>query len=31
VMEQAYHIMGVEISVPLEAEAGSGESWAAAH
>jgi DNA polymerase-1 len=31
VMEHAFTIMGVEISVPLEAEAGSGESWAAAH
>lgn len=31
VMENAYKIMGVEISVPLEAEAGSGQSWAEAH
>jgi DNA polymerase-1 len=31
VMENAFKIMGVEISVPLEAEAGSGHSWAQAH
>ncbi len=31
VMENAYQTMGVEISVPLEAEAGSGQSWAEAH
>ncbi len=31
VMENAFKIMDVEISVPLEAEAGSGTSWAAAH
>lgn len=31
VMENAFKIMNVEISVPLEAEAGSGHSWAEAH
>jgi len=31
VMENAYKIMNVNISVPLDAEAGSGESWAEAH
>ncbi len=31
VMENAFKIMNVEISVPLEAEAGSGQSWAEAH
>ncbi len=31
VMENAYNIMGINISVPLEAEAGSGQSWAEAH
>ena len=31
VMENAYHIMGVEISVPLDAEAGSGQNWGEAH
>ncbi len=31
VMENAFKIMGVEISVPLEAEAGSGANWNAAH
>ena len=31
VMETAFNIMNVEISVPLEAEAGSGKSWAEAH
>ncbi len=31
VMESAYNIMGVSISVPLEAEAGSGLNWGAAH
>ena len=31
-MENAFNnIMGVNISVPLEAEAGTGESWASAH
>ena len=31
VMENAFKIMGVEIFVPLEAEAGWGQSWAEAH
>ena len=31
VMENAFKIMGVEISVPLIAEAGSGPNWNAAH
>ena len=31
VMESAFEIMGVKISVPLQAEAGSGQSWAQAH
>ena len=31
IMENAYHIMGVEISVPLDAEAGSGHNWGEAH
>ncbi len=31
VMENAYKIMGVQISVPLEAEAGSGTNWDDAH
>lgn len=31
VMEKSYNIMGLNISVPLEAEAGHGASWAAAH
>lgn len=31
IMENAWKIMGVEISVPLIAEAGSGHSWAEAH
>lgn len=31
IMESAYNIMGVQISVPLEAEAGSGPNWGAAH
>lgn len=31
VMENAFSINGVHISVPLEAEAGNGPSWAKAH
>ncbi|MEM7651065.1 MAG: DNA polymerase I, partial [Pseudomonadota bacterium] len=31
VMENAFKIMNVEISVPLDAEAGTGQSWAEAH
>ncbi len=31
VMENAYKIMNANISVPLNAEAGSGRSWAEAH
>ncbi|MCB1651256.1 MAG: DNA polymerase I [Alphaproteobacteria bacterium] len=31
IMQNAYHIMGVKIAVPLEAETGTGTSWAAAH
>ncbi|MCB9997318.1 MAG: DNA polymerase I, partial [Rhodospirillales bacterium] len=31
IMEKAWKIMGVDISVPLIAEAGSGHSWADAH
>lgn len=31
VMQSAYEINGVDISVPLDAEAGSGHSWAEAH
>lgn len=31
VMQSAYNINGVKISVPLDAEAGSGASWAEAH
>jgi len=31
VMENAFKIMGVEVSVPLIAEAGSGENWDQAH
>ncbi len=31
IMENAFKIMGVEISVPLEAEAGSGQNWGTAH
>lgn len=31
VMENAYHIMSVNISVPLIAEAGSGQNWGEAH
>ena len=31
VMENAFRIMNVEISVPLEAEAGSGRNWGEAH
>lgn len=31
IMEHAWKIMGVNISVPLVAEAGSGHSWADAH
>lgn len=31
VMENAFKIMNVEISVPLEAEAGSGQNWGEAH
>ena len=31
IMENAFKIMDVEISVPLIAEAGSGHSWAEAH
>jgi len=31
VMENAFKIMGVEISVPLEAEAGHGQNWGEAH
>ncbi len=31
VMENAYKINGVNITVPLEVEAGSGDSWAKAH
>lgn len=31
VMESAYKIMNVDISVPLEAEAGSGQNWGEAH
>jgi len=31
VMENAFKIMGVEISVPLEAEAGHGANWGEAH
>jgi len=31
VMENAFHIMGVNISVPLEAEAGHGLNWGEAH
>ncbi len=31
IMETAYKIMNVDISVPLEAEAGHGQSWAEAH
>jgi len=31
IMENSWKIMGVDISVPLIAEAGSGHSWAEAH
>ena len=31
IMETCYNIMGTNISVPLEAEAGQGQSWAEAH
>ena len=31
VMENSFKINGVELSVPLDAEAGHGQSWAAAH
>lgn len=31
VMEGAYKISGIQIDVPLEAEAGAGQSWADAH
>ncbi len=31
IMENAFKIMGVEISVPLVAEGGSGQNWGAAH
>ncbi|MFK7840462.1 MAG: DNA polymerase I [Bdellovibrionales bacterium] len=31
IMESAFQIMGVEISVPLEAEAGHGSNWGEAH
>ncbi|MCC6599006.1 MAG: DNA polymerase I [Alphaproteobacteria bacterium] len=30
-LENAFHIMGIKISVPLETETGSGPSWAEAH
>ena len=31
VMEAAHRLNGVEVDVPLTAEAGSGQSWAKAH
>jgi DNA polymerase I-like protein with 3'-5' exonuclease and polymerase domains len=30
-MENSFQINGIKIVVPLDAEAGSGQSWAAAH